>query len=549
MLCMNNNNNDFVNKDEILNRDKIIFNLKKSLDFVTRPVINTMGPNGMLVAITNGSHTQFTKDGVTVMRSIKGRTKFETTLANAIRSSCEKTNSIVGDGTTTTTCLLVGILNVAIKYLAAGGSAKLMIKGMEKAVDMINNCMLEFLIKPESYMLAQVATIAVDNDKKLGTIISNAIEQVDPKYGLINVEEGRGMSTELEISSGLKINAGYSSPHFSIKSKSGIIEFENTNILLINGEISSTNFIYQLLNDLGMSNKSCLLICDKIDHECLKLMLIGLLHNSVKITSVLNPYHGDRKLELLKDIALVTKAQIYDYDIKDDGVQFSNSVFGTCRSVKITQDSTILFHDIMQDKDIGLKVKEELSQIEKVLSERLESDDDYYVLKDRYTRLSGKAAIIRVGAPTGQEISEVKDRVYDAVCAVKAATSGVCLGGGVTLLRIGEILKSKIESLNLEKDIKAGFESVIYALADPIKQIINNSGKNAEIIIDKILNSNNNFIGYDALNDKIVNMLDSGIIDPFNVVNSLFRNAVSIAKMIICTSDIIFINNIENIDK
>lgn len=548
MLCVNNNN-DIINKDEILNRDKIIFNLKKALEFVTKPVINTMGPNGMLVAITNGSHTQFTKDGVTVMRSIKGRTKFEMTLANAIRSSCEKTNSIVGDGTTTTTCLLIGILNVAIKYLAAGGSSKLMVKGMEKAANMVIECMSDFLIKPEPYMLTQVATIAVDNDQKLGKIISDAIEQVDPKYGLINVEEGRGMSTELEIASGLKIHAGYSSPHFAIKSKNGVIEFENTNILLINGEISSSNFIYQLLNELGMSNKSCLLICDKIDHECLKLMLIGLLHNSVKIASVINPYHGDRKLELLKDIALVTKAQIYDCDIKDDGIQFSNSVFGTCRSIKITQDSTILFHDIMQDKEIGQKVKEELTQIENLLIDKLESDDDYYVLKDRYTRLSGKAAIIRIGAPTGQEISEVKDRVYDAVCSVKAATSGVCLGGGVTLLKIGEILKRKIENLKLEKDVRAGFESVIYALSDPITQIINNSGKEANIIIDKILNSNEKYTGYDALNDKIVNMLEAGIIDPFNVVTSLFRNAVSIAKMIICTSDIIIINNLDNNDK
>lgn len=548
MLCMNNNNTTS-NKDEILNREKIILNLKKSLEIITRPVINTMGPNGMLVAITNGSHTQFTKDGVTVMRSIKGQTKFEMTLVNAIRSSCEKTNAIVGDGTTTTTCILVGILNAAIKYLAAGGSAKLMVKGMEKASDMVIELMDKFLIKPKPYMLTQVATIAVDNDEKLGSIISNAIEQVDPKYGLINVEEGRGMSTELEIASGLKVNAGYSSPHFAIKSKNGTIEFENTNILLINGEISSTNFIYQLLNDLGMSNKSCLVICDKIDHECLKLMLIGLLHNSVKITSVINPYHGNRKMELLKDIALVTRAQIYDYDIKDDGIQFSNSVFGTCRSVKVTQDSTILFHDIMQDREIGERVKEELKQLEELLSDKLETDDDYYVLKDRYTRLSGRAAIIRIGAPTGQEISEVKDRVYDAVCAVKAATSGVCLGGGVTLLRIGEILKKQIEDLKLDKDVRSGFESVVYALADPINQIINNSGKNAHTIIDKILSSKDNLVGYDALNDKIVNMLESGIIDPFNVVTSLFRNAVSIAKMIICTSDIITISNLEDSNK
>lgn len=547
MLCMNNNTTS--NKDEILNREKIILNLKKSLEIITRPVINTMGPNGMLVAITNGSHTQFTKDGVTVMRSIKGQTKFAMTLVNAIRSSCEKTNAIVGDGTTTTTCILVGILNAAIKYLAAGGSAKLMVKGMEKASDMVIELMDKFLIKPKPYMLTQVATIAVDNDEKLGSIISNAIEQVDPKYGLINVEEGRGMSTELEIASGLKVNAGYSSPHFAIKSKNGTIEFENTNILLINGEISSTNFIYQLLNDLGMSNKSCLVICDKIDHECLKLMLIGLLHNSVKITSVINPYHGNRKMELLKDIALVTRAQIYDYDIKDDGIQFSNSVFGTCRSVKVTQDSTILFHDIMQDREIGERVKEELKQLEELLSDKLETDDDYYVLKDRYTRLSGRAAIIRIGAPTGQEISEVKDRVYDAVCAVKAATSGVCLGGGVTLLRIGEILKKQIEDLKLDKDVRSGFESVVYALADPINQIINNSGKNAHTIIDKILSSKDNLVGYDALNDKIVNMLESGIIDPFNVVTSLFRNAVSIAKMIICTSDIITISNLEDSNK
>ena len=543
------NNNTTSNKDEILNREKIILNLKKSLEIITRPVINTMGPNGMLVAITNGSHTQFTKDGVTVMRSIKGQTKFAMTLVNAIRSSCEKTNAIVGDGTTTTTCILVGILNAAIKYLAAGGSAKLMVKGMEKASDMVIELMDKFLIKPKPYMLTQVATIAVDNDEKLGSIISNAIEQVDPKYGLINVEEGRGMSTELEIASGLKVNAGYSSPHFAIKSKNGTIEFENTNILLINGEISSTNFIYQLLNDLGMSNKSCLVICDKIDHECLKLMLIGLLHNSVKITSVINPYHGNRKMELLKDIALVTRAQIYDYDIKDDGIQFSNSVFGTCRSVKVTQDSTILFHDIMQDREIGERVKEELKQLEELLSDKLETDDDYYVLKDRYTRLSGRAAIIRIGAPTGQEISEVKDRVYDAVCAVKAATSGVCLGGGVTLLRIGEILKKQIEDLKLDKDVRSGFESVVYALADPINQIINNSGKNAHTIIDKILSSKDNLVGYDALNDKIVNMLESGIIDPFNVVTSLFRNAVSIAKMIICTSDIITISNLEDSNK
>lgn len=546
---MNSNNSDIMNKDEIFNREKIILELKKALENIARPVINTMGPSGMLVAITNGNQTQFTKDGVTVMRAIKGRTKFEVTLANAIRSSCEKTNSIVGDGTTTTVCLLVGILNAAIKYIAAGGSAKSIVKGMEKASELVIEQMSNFLIKPDPKMLAQVATIAVDNDNKLGAIISNAIEKVDPKYGLITVEEGRGMSTELEIASGLKINAGYASPHFAIKSKNGVVEFENTNILLINGEIGSSNFVYQLLNDLGMSNKSCLVICDKIDHECLKLMLIGLLHNSVKITVVINPYHGDRKIELLKDIALVTRAQIYDYDIKDDGIQFSNSVFGVCRSVKITQDSAILFHDIMQDKEISSKVREELSQIESELSNRIESDDDYYVLKDRYTRLSGKAAIIRIGAPTGQEISEVKDRVYDAVCSVKAATSGVCLGGGITLLRIGEILKSQISNMDLEKDIKAGFESVIYALSDPITQIIKNSGKNSNSIIEQILSNKNKNTGYDALNDKIVNMLESGIIDPFAVVQSIFRNAVSIAKMIICTSDIIVFHNTENMDK
>jgi chaperonin GroEL len=499
-----------------------------------------MGPGGMLVAICQDGKTKFTKDGITVMKAIKGLTKFEHVIADAIKDACNKTNSDVGDGTTSTVCLVNAIMQKSMQKITTSTSSKNIIQGLNIANTLINKFLQKLLIKPSDKTLSQVATIAVNNDKELGKIISSAIDKVDPKYGLITVEEGRGMTTELSIANGMKINSGYSSSYFAMKT--GKLEFENVSILLINGDLNNQDFMAKFLNELSLSSKQGIVICNKIDNQVLRLALYNLYQNVVSgIAVVLNTGNDQDRLDLLKDIAVITGSQIINSDIDETVNEFNSVVLGSCRSAKITSEHTILFHDSTNNKRITEHVSQELNEIKIKLKDLNRNDEQYTSLQSRYTRLSGKAAIISVGAATESEISEIKDRIYDAVSSVKSATNGVCCGGGLTLYRLHFMLQDEVSKLSSE--IQDGAKIVIDALTAPIIQIIKNCGKNDYSILHKITQASDINMGYDALEDKIVNLISVGIVDSYQVVYRSINNAISICKLLINTSDMIITND------
>jgi len=488
----------------------------------------TMGPRGRNVIIDKsfGSPT-VTKDGVTVAKEIELEDKFENMGAQMVKEVASKTADVAGDGTTCATVLAQAIYREGVKSVAAGLNPMEIKKGIDKSVNLV----VEELNKmskqvKDSKEIAQVATISSNNDESIGKIIAEAMKAVDNE-GVITVEEAKTMETTLETVEGMQFDRGYLSPYFVTNSEKMTCELENPYILLSEQKINNMRDLLPVLEQTAKMNKPLLIISEDVEGEALATLVVNKLRGVLNVCAVKAPGFGDRRKEMLKDISILTGAEVVSEDLGNKLENVTIDWLGTAKKVNIDKDNTIIIDGAGDKKQIQARISVIKNQIETSTS-----DYDKEKLQERMAKLTGGVAVIHVGAATETELKEKKDRVDDALHATRAAVeSGIIPGGGVALLRA----LNSIKNLKLEnEDQNAGVRIVRRALEEPARQIAQNAGFEGSIIINAILNGKDAY-GFDAQQGKYVDMFEAGIIDPTKVIRTALINASSIASLMLTT--------------
>lgn len=509
--------------------------LKKGVDIVADAVKITLGPRGRNVVLDKGYGTPtITNDGVSIAKDISLRDKFENMGAEIIKEVASKTNDIAGDGTTTATILTQAIISEGMKHTTMGVNAMGIKSGIENASKDVVSA-LKSISKPikSDEEIKQVATISAES-AELGAIIADTIKKVG-KDGVVTVEESQSTGLESEIVEGIQFDKGYVSPYMITNPERMESEFNDPHILVTDKKISSIKEVLPLLEQLAHSGKKDLvMIAEDIDGEALATFVVNKLRGTFNVLGIKAPGYGDKKKEMLQDIAVTIGATVVSEEV---GMKFENvdlSVLGKARKVISTKDNTV----IVGGKGKKSEIEERISQLKKQ-KEQVDSKYDKEKIDERIAKLSGGVAVIRVGAATETEMKYLKLKIEDAVNATKAAIDeGIVSGGGVALLRAGaEVEKSLTNTKNkLTSEQLLGYSIVLKALSAPAKQIAINAGKeDGSVIVDKIKNSKGNF-GYDALKDDyVVDMIGAGIVDPVKVTRLGVENACSAAAILLTT--------------
>lgn len=505
--------------------------LRRGISKLARTVKVTLGPKGRNVILQKsfGSPT-VTKDGVTVAKEIELEDKYENMGARMVREVASKTSDVAGDGTTTATVLAEAIFNEGLRAVVAGANPMLMKRGIEKAVeDLISQ--LEPLtkeIKTNKSDLKNVATIAANNDEKIGEKIAEAFVKVG-KDGVITVEEGKTTTTELEFVEGMQFDRGYLSPYFVTDAEKMECELEDCYILVYEKKLSSIKEIVPVLEQVAGEGKPILIIAEDVEGEALAVLVINRMRGGFKCAAVKAPGYGDRRKAMLEDIAILTggTAIFEDLGIKLDAIDLS--FLGQAKKVKIDKDNTTIIEGEGKKSDINARVATIQRELDKSTS-----DYDREKLSERIAKLSGGVAKINVGAATESEMKEKQARVEDAMHATRAALQeGILPGGGVALLRASNGLKAP---KSMSEDEATGYNIVIRACRAPIIQIAENAGEDGSVVANNVLANESPTYGYDARTDTYVDMFKKGIIDPRKVVRSALENAASVSTLLL-TSD------------
>ncbi|ASS47065.1 Heat shock protein 60 family chaperone GroEL [Candidatus Nasuia deltocephalinicola] len=514
---------------EILFSEEIRSKLMEGIEILNNAVKITLGPKGKNVIIEkNFSSPLITKDGVTVAKEIELKDKFQNMGAQIIKEVASKTSENAGDGTTTATILAYSIIKEGMKYLNSDINHIDLKKGIEKtiieAVKELNKITKSCNTFKE---ISQVATISANNDIEIGNNIAKAIKKIG-KEGVITVEEGKSLETELEIVEGMQFDRGYISPYFINNNEKQSVILENSFILIYNRKILSINELLPALSLVSKSNRSLLIMSEDIDSEALATLILNSMRGNLKIAAIKLPGFGEKRKEILEDIAIITGATVITEEIGLILENVSLSDLGQAKKIEIFKEKTIIIDGAGIPHDISKRIKDLNNQII-----NSESQYDKEKIQERLSKLSNGIAIIRVGAATEIEMKEKKARVEDALHATRAAIEeGIVPGGGVTLLRIKNIIKDlKYEN----EDQNIGVKIVLKAMEEPIKQILINGGEEISLILTNILNSNNINYGYDISERKFSDLIDSGIIDPTKVTRTALQNAGSIASLILIT--------------
>lgn len=504
-------------------RKKVLRGVEKLTDAVKA----TLGPKGRNVILDKkfGSPT-ITKDGVTVSKEIELEDPFENMGAQMLNEVASKTSDIAGDGTTTATVLTKCIYKEGLKNVAAGSNPMEIKRGIEKSVEAatgyLKNISKSTKDKKE---IAQIGTISANNDADIGELISEAMDKVG-KDGVITVEEAKSMDTSLDIVEGMQFDRGYLSPYFVTDSERMEVVLNDAYILLHEKKIATMKDLLPLLEQTAKMGKPLLIIAEEVEGEALATLVVNKLRGTLNCAAVKAPGFGDRRKEMLDDIAVLTGGKVItdDLGIKLESVTIND--LGHAKRVTIDKENTTIIEGKGKSSDISGRVKQIRKQIEDTTS-----DYDREKLQERLAKLVGGVAVINVGAATETEMKEKKARVEDALNATRAAVEeGVVPGGGVALLRAIPAVKK----LALEGDQKVGADIIMRALEEPIRQIAANAGAEGSIVVQKVKNEKVNF-GYDANKDKYVDMISSGIIDPTKVTRTALQNAASIAGLMLTT--------------
>jgi chaperonin GroEL len=506
--------------------------LLRGVNVLSHAVKVTLGPKGRNVVIDKkfGSPT-ITKDGVTVAKEIELKDHFENMGAQMLKEVASKTSDIAGDGTTTATVLAQAIFRAGLKNVTAGANPTALQRGIERAVEKV---VLELQKMSKSTKdkkeIAQVATIAANNDATVGSLIAEAMEKVG-KDGVVTVEEAKGMETTLEVVEGMQFDRGYLSPYFVTDAERMEAVLEDCLILISEKKLSVMKDMLPLLEQVAQSGKPLLIVAEDVEGEGLATLVVNKLRGTLSACAVKAPGFGDRRKAMLEDIALLTagKAITEDLGIKLENLKLED--LGRAKKVVVTKDNTTLIDGAGKSASIEGRIKQIRAQIEETTS-----DYDREKLQERLAKLAGGVAVIKVGAATETAMKEKKARVEDALNATRAAVEeGIVPGGGVALLRASTAL----DSLKLSGDEATGVDIVRRALEEPLRQIVHNAGLEGSIVVEKVKSSKDASYGFDAELNQYVDMVKAGIIDPTKVERVALQHAASIASLLLTTEALI----------
>jgi chaperonin GroEL len=516
---------------QLLYREEARSKILVGVDKLANAVKVTLGPKGRNVVIDKkfGSPT-ITKDGVTVAKEIELEDPFENIGARMVNEVASKTSDVAGDGTTTATVLAQAIYKEGIKNVAAGANPMEVKRGIEKAVEVVLGEIkkLSNPIKGKKE-ISQVGTISANNDTTIGDLIAEAMDKVG-KDGVITVEEQKGIETSLDIVEGLQFDRGYLSPYFVTDAERMEVVLENPSILIYEKKISSMKDLLPLLEQIAKMGKPLLIIAEDVEGEALATLVVNKLRGTLSCAAVKAPGFGDRRKEMLKDVAIMTggNAISEELGIKLESVTVKD--LGRAKRVTVDKDNTTIVEGGGKQSDIEGRVKQIRTQIEETTS-----DYDREKLQERLAKIVGGVAIIRVGAATETEMKEKKARVEDALHATRAAVEeGIVPGGGVAFLRAIPAL----DKLKLEGDQQIGVNIIKRALEEPLRQITNNAGAEGSIVVQKVKEEKTN-TGFDANTGEYVDMISAGIIDPAKVTRCALQNASSISSLMLTTEAVV----------
>lgn len=504
-------------------RNKLYEGVKKLNDAVKV----TMGPRGRNVLIQKSfGAPSITKDGVSVAKEVELKDSLENMGASLVREVASKTADQAGDGTTTATVLAHAIFKEGLRNITAGANPIEVKRGMDKACEAIvaelKKLSREVKDKKE---IAQVATISANSDEKIGNLIADAMEKVG-KDGVITVEEAKSINDELNVVEGMQFDRGYLSPYFITNAEKMTVELSSPYILLFDKKITNLKDLLPVLEQIQKTGKPLLIIAEDIEGEALATLVVNKLRGVLNISAVKAPGFGDRRKAMLEDIAILTGGEVISEELGRTLESATIQDLGQASSVIIDKDNTTIVNGAGEKANIDARVNQIKAQIAETTS-----DYDREKLQERLAKLSGGVAVIKVGAATETEMKEKKDRVDDALSATKAAVEeGIVIGGGVALIKA----KAKIK-LDLQGDEAIGAAIVERALRAPLRQIAENAGFDAGVVVNSVENAKDENTGFDAAKGEYVNMLESGIIDPVKVERVALLNAVSVASMLLTT--------------
>jgi chaperonin GroEL len=492
----------------------------------------TLGPKGRNVVIDKkfGSPT-ITKDGVTVAKEIELKDPLENMGAQMVREVASKTSDVAGDGTTTATVLAQAIFREGVKTVAAGANPMALKRGIDKAVERAI-AEIQRMAKPvKGDAIAQVGTVSANGDSTIGNIIAKAMDQVG-KDGVITVEESKTMETSLEVVEGMQFDRGYLSPYFVTDAERMEAALENALILIHEKKISSMKDLLPLLEQVAKLGKPLLIIAEDVDGEALATLVVNKLRGTLNVAAVKAPGFGDRRKAMLEDIATLTGGKVISEDlgIKLESVQLSD--LGRAKKITIDKDNTTLVEGGGKQADIEGRVKTIRAQIEDT-----SSDYDREKLQERLAKLVGGVAVIKVGAATETEMKEKKARVEDAMHATRAAVEeGIVPGGGVALVRAAKALeKFDATKDGGDTDEQIGVNIVRRALEEPLRQIVQNAGKEGAVVVERVRSDKNDSFGFNAQTEQFEDLVKAGVIDPAKVTRTALQNAASIAGLMLTT--------------
>jgi chaperonin GroEL len=512
---------------QLLFEEKARQSIKRGVDKLADAVKVTLGPKGRNVVLDKGfGSPTITKDGVTVAKEIELEDKFENVGAELVKEVASKTNDVAGDGTTTATVLAQALITEGLKNVTAGSNPLAIRRGIEKGAEAITKELKENISKPVTgEEIENVASISA-NDAEIGKTIAQAMKEVG-ENGVITVEESQSFGIETEVVKGMRFDKGYLSPYMITNPERMEAEYTDAHILITDKKISSVQDLLPVLEKVAQTGKKeMVIIADEVDGEALATLVVNKLRGTFNALAVKAPGFGDRRKEMLEDIAVVTGGKVISEDV---GLKLENTELGDlgeARKVVATKDYTT----IVDGKGEPEKISARVESIKKAL-ETTESEFDKEKLEERLAKLSGGVGVIKVGAATETEMKEKKHRIEDAVSATKAAIEeGIVPGGGVALLRAARAL----DSVEVQEEERIGITILKNSLEDPLRQIAENAGQYADVVVEKVRDQEGNF-GFNAATGQYGDMVQMGIVDPTKVTRSALQNAASIAGMILTT--------------
>ncbi|WAL59212.1 chaperonin GroEL [Thermocoleostomius sinensis] len=518
---------------------RIIYNenarraLEKGIDILAEAVAVTLGPKGRNVVLEKKfGAPQIVNDGVTIAKEIELEDHIENTGVSLIRQAASKTNDAAGDGTTTATVLAHAMVKEGLRNVAAGANAISLKRGIDKATGFLVDKIAEHARPVEdSKAIAQVGSISAGNDDEVGAMIAEAMEKVG-REGVISLEEGKSMTTELEVTEGMRFDKGYISPYFATDTERMEAVLDEPFLLLTDKKITLVQDLVPVLEQVARSGRPLLIIAEDIEKEALATLVVNRLRGVLNVAAVKAPGFGDRRKAMLEDIAVLTGGQVITEDagLKLDNVKLD--MLGKARRVTITKDNTTI---VAEGNEVAVKARCE--QIRRQMDET-DSSYDKEKLQERLAKLSGGVAVVKVGAATETEMKDRKLRLEDAINATKAAVEeGIVPGGGTTLAHLSPSLEEWAKS-HLSGEELIGATIVARALTAPLKRIAENAGQNGAVIAERVKEKEFN-VGYNAATDEFVDMFQAGIVDPAKVTRSALQNAASIAGMVLTTECIV----------